>query len=201
MSRDRRHPGHDGGDDRGNHPPGESDRLWGLLAEFPDVQALFEAAERCRDAGYRRWDVHSPFPIHGMNNAMGLRYTKLPLLVLGGGLTGLGLALLMQWWMNAVDYPLIISGKPLFSLPANIPVLFELTVLLSALCAFIGMLAMNGLPRYHHPLFRSEEFRRATQDRFFLTVEASDPLFDETRVEGFLREIGCSRVERIGGEE
>lgn len=186
---------------RGAASGGGATRPWGLLAEFGDVQALFHAAEEFRDAGYRRWDVHTPFPVHGMNNAMGIKYTKLPLLVLGGALSGLSLALLMQWWMNAVDYPLLISGKPLFSLPANIPVMFELTILFSALCTFIGMLATNGLPRYHHPLFRSEPFRRATQDRFFISVEASDPKFDEIRVREFLQKLGCTQVERIEEEE
>ena len=184
-----------------NEAAGSHARPWGLLAEFADVQSLFQAVERCRDAGYRRWDVHTPFPVHGMNNAMGLKYTRLPLFVLGGGLTGLGLALLMQWWMNAVDYPLLISGKPLFSLPANIPVIFELTVLFSALCTFLGMLAFNGLPQYHHPLFRSERFRRVTQDRFFISIEASDPKFDETRVKSFLESLGSIQVERVPEEE
>jgi len=175
-------------------------RLWGLLAEFQTVPELFHAVERCRDAGFRRWDVHTPFPVHGMNNAMGIRNTRLPLFVLGGGLTGMGLAILMQWWMNAIDYPIIISGKPLFSLPANIPVMFELTVLFSALGSFVGMLAFNLLPEYSHPLFRSEAFRRATQDRFFISVEARDPQFDEARVRRLLEELGSAHIERIEEE-
>ncbi len=116
--------------------------------------------------------------MHGLNDAMGIRTTRLPLVVLGGGLIGGGLALLMQWWMNGVDYKFLISGKPLFGLPANIPIFFELTVLFSALGAFLGMLAFNLLPEYHHPLFSSERFRRATQDRFFISIEARDPKFD-----------------------
>ncbi len=175
-------------------------RPWGLLAEFHSVEDVFRAAEQCRDAGFRHWDVHTPFPVHGMNNAMGIRHTKLPLFVLGGGLTGMGLSLLMQWWMNAVDYPLIISGKPLFSLPANIPVMFELTVLFSALGSFVGMLAFNLLPQWAHPLFRSERFRRATQDRFFISVEARDPKFEEARVRDFLECLGSVHVERVEEE-
>ncbi|MDM7914351.1 MAG: DUF3341 domain-containing protein [Candidatus Eisenbacteria bacterium] len=112
----------------------------------------------------------------------------------------MGLSLLMQWWMNAVDYPLNISGKPLFSLPANIPVMFELTVLFSALGSFLGMLAFNFLPEYAHPLFRSERFRRATQDRFFISVEARDPKYDEARVRDFLECLGSVQVERIEEE-
>ncbi|MBN2328028.1 MAG: DUF3341 domain-containing protein, partial [Candidatus Omnitrophica bacterium] len=108
-------------------------KINGILVEFDNTIDLLEAAEKVRDAGYEKWDVHSPIPIHGMDDAMGIRPTILPWLVLGAGLTGLAAAVLMQWWMNAVDYPIIISGKPLFSLPANIPVAFELTVLFSAL--------------------------------------------------------------------
>ena len=174
---------------------------WGLLAEFAGVPDLMVAVEECRRAGFRHWDVHSPFPVHGMNNAMGIKNTRLPLLVLGSGLTGMGLALLMQWWMNAHDYRLIISGKPFFSLPANIPVVFELTVLFAALSAFIGMLAMNALPSHHHPLFRSERFRRATQDRLFITIEARDPNYDESRVRAFLEALGSVHVERVEAGE
>jgi hypothetical protein len=173
---------------------------WGLLAEFGTAPDLLRAAEQCRDAGFRRWDAHTPFPIHGLNNAMGIRNTRLPLFVLGGGLTGMGLALLMQWWMNAVNYPLIISGKPFFSLPANIPVMFELTILFSAVGCFLGMLACNGLPQHHHPLFGSERFRRATQDRFFISIECRDPMYDEARVQNFLECLGSLQVERIEEE-
>lgn len=178
-----------------------AERSWGLLAEFATVPDLMTAVEECRRAGFRHWDVHTPFPVHGMNNAMGIKNTRLPLVVLGSGLTGLGLALLMQWWMNAVDYKLIISGKPFFSFPANIPVIFELTILFSALSVFLGMLAMNALPRHHHPLFTSERFRRATQDRFFISIEAIDPKYDELRVRGFLEALGSVQVERIADEE
>jgi hypothetical protein len=191
-----------GGDGTGGRAgAGTAGRSWGLLAEFAGVPDLMTAVEECRRAGFRHWDVHTPFPVHGMNNAMGIRNTRLPLVVLGGGLTGMGLALLMQWWMNAVDYKLIVSGKPFFSVPANIPVTFELTILFSALSVFVGMLAMNALPRHHHPLFTSERFRRATQDRFFISIESKDPRYDETRVRGFLEALGSVQVERIVDEE
>jgi hypothetical protein len=172
-------------------------KAWGLLAEFTTVEDLLNAARECRDAGFRHWDAHTPFPVHGLNDAMGLKMTKLPLFVLAGGVTGGGLALLMQWWMNAHDYPLVFSGKPLFSLPANIPVLFELTILFSALGAFLGMLAFNLLPEYSHPLFSSEAFRRATQDRFFISIEARDPKFDAGRVRDFLECLGSTHVELV----
>jgi hypothetical protein len=169
--------------------------LYGLLAEFATPGGLLEAARTVRDAGYKRWDCYSPFPVHGLDRAMGMRDTRLPWLVLGGGLTGASVAILMQWWMNAVDYPLIVAGKPFFSLPANIPVAFELTVLLSAITAFAGMFLFNELPQFFHPTFRSERFRRATTDRFFIAIEASDPRFEIERTEALLRSLGSTHVE------
>jgi hypothetical protein len=173
-------------------------RVYGLLTEFESPSALVAAVRQVRDAGFRHWDVHTPFPIHGMDEAMGIRGTRLPFLILGGGITGLGLATLMQWWMNAVDYPFEISGKPLFGLPANIPVMFELTVLFSAFAAFFGMWGLNGMPKLYHPLFTSRRFRRATQDRFFIVIEARDPLFDAGRTRDFLASLGGSVVETVG---
>jgi len=169
----------------------------GVLAEFNQVDKLLAAAKRVRDAGYTRWDCHTPFPVHGLNDAMGLRPTRLPYFVLLCGLAGLVLALLMQWWMNAVDYPYIISGKPLFSLPANIPVVFELTVLLSAFGAFFGMLLFNGLPRFHHSVFYSERFKRASNDRFYLSIEASDPRFELAQTKRLLTALNPTHVEEL----
>jgi hypothetical protein len=172
-------------------------KLFGLLAEYESPGRLLDAARKVRDAGFKSWDCHSPFPVHGLDRAMGMRDTRLPWLVLGGGLTGLTVALLMQWWMNAVDYPYWISGKPLFSLPANIPVAFELTVLLSAGAAFVGLFLFNRLPQFYHPTLNSQRFRRVTSDRFFITIEAADPRFDASRVEKLLRDTGCTHIERL----
>ncbi len=169
--------------------------MYGLLAEFETPAELLHAAEAVREHGYTKWDCYSPFPVHGLDGAMGLRDTRLPWVVLLGGLTGCGTAILMQWWMNAVDYPLIISGKPLFSLPANIPVAFELTVLFSALAAFVSMFVFNGLPQFFHPTFRSERFRQVTNDRFFISIEAADPRFDVEKTEALLRSVGGKHVE------
>ncbi len=169
--------------------------FFGLLAEFDTPGQLMHAAEVVREGGYTRWDCYSPFPVHGLDRAMGLRDTRLPWIVLLGGLTGAGVAILMQWWMNAVDYPLIISGKPLFSLPANIPIAFELTVLFSALTAFISMFVFNGLPRLFHPTCRSERFRRVTDNKFFIAIEAADPRFDIERTEALLRSVGSKHIE------
>ncbi|MCP4573604.1 MAG: DUF3341 domain-containing protein [bacterium] len=171
--------------------------LYGLLTEFESPSVLVQAAAQVRDAGYRNWDVHTPFPIHGMDEAMGIRGTQLPFVVLAGGLIGLGLATLMQWWMNAVDYPFVISGKPLFGIPANIPVMFELTVLFSAFAAFFGMWGLNGMPKWHHPLFANRRFLRATQDRFFIVIEARDPRFRLHETSAFLASLGGSEVEEV----
>jgi len=171
--------------------------LFGLLAEFETPGELMEAANSVREAGYKRWDCHSPFPVHGLERAMGLRDTRLPWVVLGAGASGTGLAVLMQWWMNAFDYPLIISGKPLFSLPAQIPIVFEVTVLLASVSAFVGLFVFNGLPQFYHPTFRSRAFKRVTADRFFIAVEARDPGFDIEKTEAFLRSLGSRNVERL----
>ena len=186
-------------------PP--SPKLHGILAEFADVSALLAAARTVRDAGYRRWDCYSPFPIHGLDEAMGRRPTILPFLALAGGLAGLGGALLLVWWTNALagpapltqlqGFPYIISGKPLFSLPANIPVIFELTVLLSAFTAGLGMLVLNGLPALYHPLFNIDRFRAVTDDKMFLAIEARDPRFEAATVRALLEGLGAASVETV----
>jgi len=170
---------------------------WGLLAEFRTPEQLVRAAARVREEGYEKFDCHAPFPVHGLDGAMGIKPTGLPWLVLGAGITGALGGMVMEWWMNAVDYRVIISGKPFWSIPASIPVAYELTILLASLTAFGGMLVMNGLPQWSHPLFRSERFRRVTDDRFFISVEAADPRFDAERTERLLREAGSLNVDRI----
>lgn len=177
--------------------PASETRLFGLLLEFEDPNVMVAACRQVRDAGYTKWDAHTPFPIHGMDDAMGLRGTRLPLLILGGGLTGFCLALLMQWWMNAVDYPLVISGKPLFGLPAAIPVTFELTILFSALTTFFGMWGLNGMPRLYHPLFKSRRFLRATSDRFFIAIDATDALYDPHQTRTFMESLGGTALEEL----
>ena len=172
----------------------DGQKLWGLLAEFATPDDLVRAASRVRDAGYTKWDAHTPFPVHGLDDAMGVRQTRLPYLVMAAGIVGCTSGLLMQWWMNAVDYPLIISGKPFNSLPADIPVTFELTVLLASLTAFLGMLVANALPRFHHPLFKVAAFRRATTDAFFLVIEANDPRFEAKATEHLLVSERAIRV-------
>ncbi len=173
----------------------ESPPVAGVLAQFDGPEALKAAAAGACEAGYTRLEAYSPFPVHGINAALRRRRTGLPWLVLAGGIGGATVALLLQWWTNAVDYPHIISGKPLFSLPANIPIVFELIILLSALAAFGGGLALSGLPEWFHPLTGSAKFRRVTTDAFFLTVEAADPKFDETATAELLRSLGAGDTE------
>ena len=153
--------------------------LHGMLAEYKTPADLIAASRKVRDAGYSRWDTYTPFPVHGIDKAMGIRMTILPWLVLGAGLTGLATAILLQWLTNGYDYPWLISGKPIWSIPANVPVMFELTVLFSGLTALIAMLVLNNLPLPSHPLDAVRRFARATDDRFFLFIEAADPKFDE----------------------
>lgn len=171
--------------------------LLGFLAEFDDPNALIEASKKVRDAGYRNWDTHTPFPLHGIDEAMGIKWTILPWIVAGMGLTGGTIAISMQYWMNAVDYPFLISGKPLFSIPACIPIVFELSVLLAAFGAFFGMLGLNQLPKLYNPLFKSQAFRRATNDRFFISMDAKDPKFSEIDSGEFLKSLNPVNVEEF----
>ena len=172
-------------------------RLTGLLAEFEDVSAVVSAAAKTRAAGYKVWDVHSPIPIHGIDAVIGIRPTILPWMVLCGGLTGLSCGLALQWFCNAYDYQFIVSGKPMFSLAADIPIMFECTVLFSALTAVFGMFGLNRLPLLYNPLFKSARFQRVTNDKFFIWVDESDAKFNETGTEAFLKSVGATFVERI----
>lgn len=185
----------------------EQGELFAVLAEFDSVGQVTAAARKIRDAGYTHWDVYSPFPIHGIDRDMGLKPSILPWIVLCGGLTGLTLGLTMVWYTNASffgfvpafvqGYQFLISGKPIFSLPANIPIIFETTILLSAFCAVFGMLGLNKLPMLYNPLFKSERFLRATDDRFFIAIETTDPQFDRQRVRQILSDVGSQHLEDI----
>ena len=172
-------------------------RLYGLLAEFDTPDKLYHACERVRDSGYTRWDAHTPFPVHGLDRAMGLRRSILPWIVLAGALSFAAGGFLLQAWVHSIEYPLIISGKPYFTWPAYIPVTFELGVLGGALGAVGGMLALNRLSMHNHPLFSSERFERVTDDRFFISIEASDPRFAEAWLTRQLEAAGALSIERI----
>lgn len=176
-------------------------KVYGLLAEFKHPGDLLNAAKKTREAGYKRFDTYSPFPIHGMDGAMGLGNSKVGYFAIVGGITGLTGALLLQWWTGLVDYPMNISGKPLFAFEAATPVNFELTILLTALTAVLGMLILNGLPRPWNPLFYSKNFRRASDDGFFLQIAANDVRFDLEETRAFLAEAGAVHIELIAEPE
>jgi hypothetical protein len=180
---------------------------YGLLAEFEDIDSLMRACEQVRDGGFTKWESYTPCPVHGLDKAMGHKATKLPFLVLAGGITGCITGLLLTAWANTWSpdwapyavrgYQFAISGKPYYSLPAFIPPIFELTILFSAFAAFFGMLAMNWLPRFNHPVFNSARFARATQDRFFIGIEAADAAYDYNQLEQLLTEAGATCVEEL----
>jgi len=167
-------------------PEKKMPKAFGWMAEYQDENNLLVAARKVRDAGYTKTDAFTPFPVHGIDEALGIKPTVLPFIVLSAGLTGLATALLMQWWMNGVDYKYIISGKPFGITPASIPVAFELTVLFSAFTAFLGMIALNNLPKFSNPVFTNPRFDRATNDRFFLYVEAKDKYYNRESVKELL---------------
>ena len=185
--------------------------LTGVVAEYADEHELVAACERVRDAGLTKWDSYTPYPVHGIERAMGIKPTILPWLALGGGLTGTCTGLLMQWYMNGSEelanavgiptalqgYNYLISGKPLWSIPANIPVSFELTILFAAFGSFFGMLLLNGLPRWSNPRFRLSRFRRSTDDRFLIGVDAKDPKFDLEAAQELLAPTGAAAVEEV----
>ncbi|PYQ71002.1 MAG: DUF3341 domain-containing protein [Acidobacteria bacterium] len=167
------------------------------MAEFDDPTALVSATRRAYDEGYRRMDAYSPFPIEELHEALHAGHTRLPLVVLIGGLLGCGGGYAMQYWMSAVAYPLNIGGKPLHSWPAFIPVTFECTILAAALSAVLGMLALNGLPQPYHPVFNVPRFALASRNRFFLCIEAADPKFDLEQTRRFLETLNPREVSTV----
>ncbi len=169
----------------------------GVVAEFTDVSALLAACERVRDAGYTKADAFAPFAVHGIDKALGIKPTVLPWISLTAGGIGTCTALVMQAWMNGINYPYIISGKPFISLPASIPVAFELTILFASFATFLGMWALNGLPRFSNALFTSPRFDRATDDTFFLFLDAKDKRFDEAGAKSFLGDLGGEFIETV----
>ena len=177
--------------------PDDGAELYGLVASFDKIDEFLEAVAKVRDAGFSKWDTHTPFVVHGLDAAMGIKPTKLPFLVFGAGLTGCTAGIALQWFTNAVDYPFLISGKPIFSLPANIPVAFEMTILFAAISALVGMLAFNGLPQLSHPLHSSRLMKRATDDKFLISIEAADPKFELVKTHELLESLGPLAVEVV----
>ena len=170
---------------------------YALVAEFDTPEALLAAAEKTRDAGYKEIDAHSPFPIHGMGEAIGFGRPILAWVIFCGGLVGLALGFGLEYWVSVINSPFNIGGRPMNSWPAFVPIMFETTVLVSALTAVIGMIAFNGLPRPYHPIFNHPKFERASQDLFFLCVEAKDPKFDSAETRAFLEGLGSAEVVEV----
>jgi hypothetical protein len=170
---------------------------YGLLAEFDSTQTLYTACERVRDEGFQHWDAHTPFPVHGLDKAMGMKRSILPWIVLVMGLAGAGGGFLLQTWVHTMAYPLVISAKPMLAWQAYIPVTFETGILLASFGAVFGMFILNGLPRLYHPVFNSDRFSAVTNDKFFIAVEAKDARFDEDETTALLKELGATHVEML----
>ena len=174
-----------------------TDPNWGVLAQYEDPAALTHACEKVRDAGYKDWDAYCPFPVHDLDEAMGLRRSKVGWIVITGACTGLILAFLMQWGTSAVLYPTVIAGKPFWAWEQFTPIFFELAVLIAAFGAIFGMMALNGLPRLSHPLFSSEQFLRASDDAFFIAIESKDANYNEATTRRLLEDAGATSIEMI----
>ena len=175
----------------------EKPSIHGLVADFDSPERLMGAIKAARKAGYSKMEAYTPFPIHGIDDAMGAKQSNLGYFVVCGGAVGMTIAILLQWWTGAVAYPLVIAGKPFFSFEPSIPIIFELTVLFSAFVAVFGMIAINGLPRLYHPIFNYSGHKAITDDRFVLIIEASDREFDATATRDFLAAQGADKLELI----
>ena len=170
---------------------------FGIIAEFEKPADVLHAAEQVRDAGFTRWDVFTPYPMHGLDDAMGLKSSKVGWFSFLGGVTGYTTGMVMIWWMNAVDYQIPIGGKPMFSPFGAFPPSYELTILLGAFGALGGMLFLNRLPRLHHPLLKHKRFALASHDRFFVVIETDDPKFSETETRKLLTGAGSKHIELV----
>lgn len=173
---------------------------YGVIAKFESPLALLHAAKKVRDNGFTNFDCHSPFPIHGMDEAMGLKRSKLGFIIGAMGLTGALFGFGLQTWVHLVEYPLNISGKPYFAYPAYLIITFELMVLFSAFGAVFGMMFLNKIPRFNHPVFYSEKFSDVSSDAFYISIELTDPIFDENKTKSYLKEIGGTDIEVLSDE-
>ena len=171
--------------------------IYGMIAEFDSPDALVAAATRAREDGFTRMDAYSPFPVHGLAEAIGFRDNLLPWMIFLGGIAGALGGFGLQVYVSLIDYPLNVGGRPLVSWPMFIPVTFECTILLAAFTAVFGMLFLNGFPRPHHPIFNADRFELASQDKFFLCIESEDPQFDTRRTRQFLERLGAHSVSEV----
>jgi hypothetical protein len=177
--------------------PAHPETIYGVMAAFAEPRQLLDATRAAREAGYRRMDAFTPFPVEGLDEELGMRYTRLPLLVLAAGILGAIGGYALQYYCSVIAYPLNIGGRPLHSWPAFIPVTFEVTVLFAGIAAVLGMLALNGLPTPYHPVFNVPEFGLASRDRFFLLIESRDPKFDPVKTADFLRSLEPLQVSLV----
>jgi hypothetical protein len=174
-----------------------SELTYGLIATFDSPAAIMRAAKQVRDAGYRHWDCITPFPIHGMDGAMGMGRSKVPRISLAGGILGFCTGMTMIWYMDKYDFPLIVGGKPLFSPLFAFPVSYELTILFTAFATIIGMFVLNGLPMHYHPVLNYERMGQGTNDRFFIVIESSDPRFNPGNTREFLAKLGGTDITEL----
>lgn len=174
--------------------------MYGVIAEFRNPKELIDAAAAVRKSGYKQFDTYAPFPIHGMEKAMGLKKSPLGWIVFAGALIGCVGAVALMVWVMGYEYPMNISGKPFINPPVMVPIAFELTVLLSAFAATFGMIALNNLPRLHNPLFNSDRFQKASDDGFFVCIEAGDDLFEEEKVSKLFSNAGATHIETVYDE-
>lgn len=170
------------------------ENIYGLLAEFDTPTQLVDAANKIREAGYIKTDAFSPFPLHEIDEALGVKRSILPFLVLGGGVTGLLTGLGLTYYVHVIEYPILVGGRPFFSLPAFIPPMFELTILFSAFVAVFGMILLNGLPQPYHPVFNVPRFALATREKFFLLIERKDEKFDYEETRNFMESLNPQEV-------
>lgn len=172
-------------------------QVYGMVAEFSSPDAILKAARKARKEGYTEMDAYTPFPVHGLDEAIGFDEPKIKWLIFIMGVFGGSFGLWLMWWINTTEYPMNVGGRPLFSWPSFVPVTFECTVLFASLTAFFGMLALNGLPHPHHPIFNAKNFERCSQDKFFLCIEAADPKFEADEVSKFMGTLKAENVSEV----
>ena len=172
-------------------------QTYGLIASFEKTPDVYHAAELVRDAGYRNWDVITPFPVHGLDKAMGLKRSIVPRISLVGGLTGFATGMSMIWWTGGYDYKLVVGGKPYFSPMFAFPVSYELTILFTAFATIIGMFIVNGLPMHYHPVLKYDHIRRGMDDTFFIVIEARDPRYNAANTRALLEKAGGKNISEI----
>jgi hypothetical protein len=172
-------------------------KTYGLVAAFDSTPDLYHACEQVRDAGYSRWDALTPFPVHGLDAAMGMRRSKVPRFSLVGGITGFCSGMTLIWWANSYEYPLIVGGKPYFSPMFAFPISYELTILFTAFATITGMFLLNKLPMHYHPVLKAPQFVRAMDDRFYIVIEVTDPKFNPAQTRSLLEQVGGKDIVEI----